>query len=733
MGIELIIGAIALAITIGSTVYMAVAMPKSKNKNKQSIDSFQVTRAEEGQCIPIVYGSVRVPGSIIWYGNVRYKNIKPSGGKGGGGGGGSAGFKTYVDAHIVLCEGKIELVEIYKDEEVYNIDGSAVFNDGTTSTHVVYEEYATKLPGVAHIHFSSWFLGNNVNTIPSLSFEVKRILTTPLLSLCVTGENPAVVVYDLISKAGGTCDLVSFQLAADYFNSWGVNLVFDAQDDLARMIEKVQQHVDFVLYQKEGIYYINQTHMPGIAEVIDGEDIKDFSFTRVAYNQIFNDFSASYRDVNYTERTARLVNEASYALTGERKTHSFDLKGFRTLDVMKSRFSELFDRESYPFSEIKFKTSLKYYDLMPGDTINLDYSRIQTSPAFSKLYIIEKMIKDPFAGQIEITARETPNGRTFGSYEIGTPTWTDIDMTPEDLDNVAVVPFRYGEYRQFNGKLPVLILPERKKGCEMNYDLYFSRDSVNYEFLGTFYTFASSGELKENYTNDTFDIDDYIGIRVAYTQQAFGLALDALTRPELFTTKRVLVVNTEIMKFQTAETIGGSTDLRLMGVLRDSNNKQSHSNLDKFYVTEVIDNVFDVPLLASCYFKVCPRTPRGVLDIGDATAIEVIPDFRLSRPAMLKAERSGEDIFLEIFPNSQSNYGAGYGDADLVNDSTHPLTYQGTLLISLSGGGAYSQTATTFEHQTLDAITFTVAQNAYGFTSNDISVLVDTADGEYYS
>ena len=83
MGIEtaIIVGLLVGGIMTGVSLAL---MPKSKQNMKHNLNELQVTRAEEGQTIPIVYGTVRVPGSIIWYGNFFTKKIKAAGSKGGG-------------------------------------------------------------------------------------------------------------------------------------------------------------------------------------------------------------------------------------------------------------------------------------------------------------------------------------------------------------------------------------------------------------------------------------------------------------------------------------------------------------------------------------------------------------------------------------------------------------------------------------------------------------------------
>lgn len=725
MGLETIAIIAAVAISVGTAAYAAVVSSKSQSKQKQEIGNIQVTRAEEGQVIPMVYGTVRVPGSIIWYGNVKYYPIKAKGGKGGGGGGGTSGYSVYIDAHLVLCEGKITLEEIYKDEEVYDYNASLTFNDGTTSSYVEYAEFSTKLPGVAHVYFQNWFLGENQYSPPSMSFKVKRVLTTPLYSYVTTGENPSCVIYDILTKAGATCDTASFQEVANYYNSvdWGLNLCFDSQQEVEKILETVFSHLELVLYKENDIYYLRQTHSVGLVDTIDERDLKDFSFTRLAYNQIFCDLAANYKDENNTDRTVRLVNEAVCSITGEIKNHSYELKGFNNLDVVKARFTEIFDIETYPFAEVSFKVSLSYYHLLPGDLIEISVSSI----GMTKQFLISKIIKNPFAGYIEITARERAS-LTEGEYNPGEPGWIEEDFSPVDLSNVSVIPIKYGTYRNFTGKIALLILPVKETGKEYGYDVYFSRDGISYEFQKTAFMFAYSGLLSEGYTSDTYTIDDQIGILVNYTDL---YPLDDITRIELFTTTRIIVVDSEIMKFQIAVEEGANQ--RLLGILRDK--KENHSESSIVYFTEVSDNVIEVPVIETCYLKICPRTRRGILDISEATEICITPEYKIEPPGLIKATRSGSNITIEVYPNTQSASGCGYGDANIVTDSIpHPFSFEGNILLTYDDWATtISQNTTIYQFTEAGEATVKVKQQAYGLISDEKQVVVEVEDGEYFS
>src|SRR5512143_1754449 len=80
-----------------------------------AIQGINVQTSVLGKGVPIVYGTVRVPGNLILYGNVRTVTVNTTsgggGGKGGVFGGGTASTTTtynyFADFAFALCEGPI--------------------------------------------------------------------------------------------------------------------------------------------------------------------------------------------------------------------------------------------------------------------------------------------------------------------------------------------------------------------------------------------------------------------------------------------------------------------------------------------------------------------------------------------------------------------------------------------------------------------------------------------------
>lgn len=65
-----------------SAVLSVVLAPKQPKTKAKSITDFDVPRAEEGQPIPVLFGTkiLRSP-NVLWYGDLRAEAIKEKGGK----------------------------------------------------------------------------------------------------------------------------------------------------------------------------------------------------------------------------------------------------------------------------------------------------------------------------------------------------------------------------------------------------------------------------------------------------------------------------------------------------------------------------------------------------------------------------------------------------------------------------------------------------------------------------
>ena len=73
-------GSIIAALVMAGLSWLAYQYrpkPKGTEMKPASLSDFSITQANEGQPIPIVYGRVKIPGNIIYYGCLLYTSPSP--------------------------------------------------------------------------------------------------------------------------------------------------------------------------------------------------------------------------------------------------------------------------------------------------------------------------------------------------------------------------------------------------------------------------------------------------------------------------------------------------------------------------------------------------------------------------------------------------------------------------------------------------------------------------------
>lgn len=155
------------------------------------LSDLAVQSSAYGKMIPIVYGTVRIGGNIIWSQPIREiasTSSSSTGGAGGKGGGGrvSQSTTTYsysVTLAIAICEGEVsEIHRIWADAKQLDLSQYTLrrYMGGETQTAdslIASIEGADNTPayrGLSYVVFEDFPLGDFGNRIPNFTFEVKK-------------------------------------------------------------------------------------------------------------------------------------------------------------------------------------------------------------------------------------------------------------------------------------------------------------------------------------------------------------------------------------------------------------------------------------------------------------------------------------------------------------------------------------------------------------------------------
>ena len=701
-GLSLIVGVVGAVVFAGAIAFAFLQKPpKQDGMQPQSLDSFGMTQASEGTVVPLLYGLNRLPGNLLYYGNLQTFEIyqKVKGGKGGISGGSSEQLQGYeyrldVWQSIGLTSpgnSYIDLIATYIDDELATPEAAnAIFNNGNSSFFPSFVPKGGKLPNVCHIGYEALFLGENRTNLPVIHFVTKTYLATGLPNENVSfGNNPAAVIYDLliISKNATSADIdfASFQAAAIYYHS--VNYACSMK---ITQIGDVYEVVNSILSIFPGVVYVNSEDKL-VLRAFDPNssanwtmsrnnlDYKDFKMQRQTYSQVNNDFSAKYidMDLDYSERHVGASNDASIELVGERKPANFDFSYIRDSVNASRRIDELMKNESYPKAIVNFSANLKFKDAQPGDIIDFTNEKL----GIYNLYLRINQVSRPGIASNEVKFKCTQmTERLFDSNFVDT-----VESDPSGIDNpvpnveiLDVFEFPYNPISEFEQIR--FCLAERISGTETGFDIGYSPTRIptppatelEYTTVQRFLSFSMSGELQEDLNFDNFFDNTTSGL-VFQPNVTFYPEFDSQDLNASYSNNtRYLLIDSEILTFATVIPIGGG-NYRLTGLQRGvfgSRIRNNYPTGTEIKIFNVLDNVFDSSVLIKNLSKiqstglflskqqVPPLDTFETMDYGHSKMVGI--------PCYIEITKTGASLSFEVYPTVNANNGFGRGTPNTV-------------------------------------------------------------------
>ena len=179
-----------LGASVGGIIDDAIFGVPERHREGARLADLSVQVSTYGKMIPLVYGTMRIAGNVIWSRPIKETatttTSSSGGGKGGGGGGTKTTTTTYsysVSLAIAICEGKIQ--------EVLRVWADARQLDLSQGTYRIYKGDEDQLPdpfiegfegigatpayrGLSYVVIEDFPLGEFGNRIPNFAFEVKR-------------------------------------------------------------------------------------------------------------------------------------------------------------------------------------------------------------------------------------------------------------------------------------------------------------------------------------------------------------------------------------------------------------------------------------------------------------------------------------------------------------------------------------------------------------------------------
>lgn len=717
-----------------SPLYLITSLLMKGNRKKMKrgdITKIEATQAEEGSVIPMCYGTTRVAGNIVYYGNLREK-VKngQSASKGSGEQQEADQVETILDVHMVLAKGLYTLNEIYLNDEPYEPNASVLVNPTTLN----YSADCGTFSGLTHVFFQNWNIGQT-SQVPNLQFSLTRDVShvpswaKPSIPTGY-GTNPATIIYDVLHECGvPDADLhqQSFSDASTLWNNrgWELNWIFAEQKTLDECIKDIFTQVPGHLYKDgTGLIYLKGFDTGEVATLsVDPLDVKDLTVERQSMDTVATDFIANYLDSKFVDRTCHISNEVVSNQVGK-ISKTLDYKGFREENIQ-SRVNLDLRMGSYPTLKLRMKLPILYADsVFPGTLFTFACPQINLP---SRTYHVSSIKKSSNELAVEVEAEEFPDSLLDG-YQIDDSGHQEIEykIAPAELDYVNAVPYPKTKTYPNNS---ILLLFAQKTGQERTVDLHGEYNGSGvYSFLGNFNGWSEHGVLVGAYDKG-HDLDDTIGFYIDVDAKFDTSNLANITRYELFTTNRVAVIGNEIVKFQGA-TMVTPTRYHITGILR-ATTQLDHIDGEHIFIGHIGGNVLEnVASEASLSLKFLPKTKWETL--ADATPITISYQINPYPVVRIEANRTGSSVAVSIIPNTQ-NPASGWGTEDetLYIDYNQPYPILGQLLYSTDN---VVYTATTTSQITItdaNSFTFYVKHLYNGRESLVKSVFVDTADGTY--
>lgn len=558
---------------------------KASNASQtQQAAGIRVQTSVYGTPIKIVYGTNRITGNLIWYGNFQaHSSSQSAGGKGGGGGGKGSSSYTYSAAvAIALCEGEIYGIGLtWSGQNQYQWGppgygaqlGFSFF--GGNYPQAPWGYLTANFPGqdlgyegIAYVANPNLDLGSNAS-LPNYSFEVIGLLTN--------GEgdvNPAAIIPDFLcdpnhGSGWKTSWIDSAHLAQYSLYCQAIGFLFspvyDSQTQGQQAIQDLLDSSNSTCWWSEGVLkiypYADQavtgngvTFTPNTTPVYDLND-DDFIFTdgqdpvqitrkspADAYNIV---------DLQYVDRTsayASAIAEAKdlYSISqyGPRYDTVRQYDHITTAAAAQTCAQLILQRDLYIRNSYQFILGWAFCGLELMDIVTLTDSRM----GLSKLPVRIIAIEEDAQGQLTFMAEDFPIGfATAPQYSVQAPSGYQGNWNaPAPTPNAVVF---YEPPGQLTNNQPVLWLGVGGTGDWGGCQVWVSLDGITYTNQGTINGTARVGVTTTalGITGDP-DLVDVLGVDLT----ASAGVLNSGTQADADNYSTLCVIGEELISYETA-------------------------------------------------------------------------------------------------------------------------------------------------------------------------------------
>ena len=430
-------------IYIGLTLAYELIRPKPKFDTPEpaGISDFRIPTIGEGRVIPIVWGTVKVPGPmVVWYGDLDVVAIKKKVQTGLFSSEQiTIGYKYYLGMDLVLCSGEIdEVLEVrFEDKPVPNTTytyqpanlrtrvamdapdfyGGKEEEGGVVGSIDVYhgsaaqdksdylvDQLGASIPAhraICHAVLRGVYLGNSPY-IKDIAFVLKRVPN----SLGLTGgdedidgdANPAAMIYSLLTDSpgknglglpAGFIDVDSFRTIGDTLatEALGVSMMQDRASSAKDLVLEILRHIDGIMFVEPTTGLLTLTLVRADYEVgtlpeLDEDNAIVESFTRSSWGEIKNQIKVAFVDraSGFIERTVQSQDLAAIeAAGGEVSSQDLRFRGYSKAGNAQDAAARALMALAYPLAAITLTADRSAWDFRPGTVFKLTWPKLGIS------------------------------------------------------------------------------------------------------------------------------------------------------------------------------------------------------------------------------------------------------------------------------------------------------------------------------------------------------------------
>lgn len=330
--------------------------------------------------------------------------------------------------------------------------------------------------------------------------------------------------------------------------------------------------------------------------------------------------------IDIVEAMVQAEDPANKAIVGHNVTRSMRLMMFTETVNAQWAADRFIKSLAYPLATLSFSANRNVFRLQVGDNFKWSSSRLGIRDMVFRIIKIteENLISEVIKIEAIEDVEYSVGAATFNNIPVGSsPRSNRSEVTKVDNAILFEAPYVIA-----GNDIQIIPVIEKKNYSELGFLIYMSLTGDSYSYFAESKSFAIRGTLVNEYTSDTYEIDDTIGFRVAIPD--FDEYLNSLIRVDLFGPTNLSILGddteAEIITWQTITPVStGVYDITGVYRNRYGTDRKTHPVgtsfwfINQSYITMDDENF---TYGNTVYFKIVSYNSRVQSALADADVYE---------------------------------------------------------------------------------------------------------------